>query len=268
MGCMFSDGGPDIRWVGNESGTAGKTCWATLNAADFAPGNADGKRLNSGDRPGTHWLPAECDVSIRPGWFYHEREDAKVKTPRQLLDFYYASVGRGATLLLNLPPDRRGQLHETDVKSLLEFRRLRDTTFERDLAAQAKVTGSSTRGGAKEFAPGNLTDQKRDTYWATDDRATTPEVTFEWPQPVRFNVVSLREYLTLGQRIEAFALDQWKDGAWIEFTSGTSIGNRRLLRIDDITTDRVRLRITQSSVCPALSEVGFFAEPVSDPAKH
>jgi alpha-L-fucosidase len=266
--CMFSDGGPDIRWVGNENGTAGKTCWATLNAADFTPGNAESKRLNSGDRPGTHWLPAECDVSMRPGWFYHSREDSKVKTPRQLLDLYYASVGRGASLLLNLPPDRRGQLPEADVQSLLEFRNLRDATFEHDLAAHAKVTGSSTRGGAQEFAPGNLTDHNGNTYWATDDRATTPEVTIEWPRPVQFNVVSLREYLPLGQRVEAFALDQWKDGKWIEFASGTSIGNRRLLRNQDITTDRVRLRITKAPVCPALTEIGFFAEPIADAAKR
>ena len=108
MACMFSDAGPDIRWVGNEQGVAGETCWATLNAADFAPGRANEKRLNAGDRPGTDWMPAECDVSIRPGWFYHASEDRRVKTPRQLLDLYFKSVGRGATLMLNVPPDRRG----------------------------------------------------------------------------------------------------------------------------------------------------------------
>src|SRR5208282_6245215 len=116
--CMFSDGGPDIRWVGNERGEAGATCWATLDRQDFAPGLADEARLNRGDRPGTDWLPAECDVSIRPGWFYHSREDNQVKTPRQLVELYYNSVGRGASFLLNVPPDRRGQISKNDLDSL------------------------------------------------------------------------------------------------------------------------------------------------------
>jgi alpha-L-fucosidase len=259
--CMFSDGGPDVRWVGNERGVAGDTCWATLNAEDFVPGNSDAKRLNRGDRPGTHWLPAECDVSIRPGWFYHPQEDAKVKSPHQLVDLYYKSVGRGATLMLNIPPDRRGRIHENDVKSLLEFRRILDATFAHDLAAKANITASDTRDGSARFAPKSVIDARRDTYWATDDRASTPELALDLGQPVTFNVVRLREYLPLGQRVEAFALDQWKNGQWDEFASGTSIGNCRLVRVEPVTTDKVRLRITQAPVCPAISEVALFAEP-------
>jgi len=124
---LFSDAGPDIRWVGNERGIAGETCWATSNREDFAPGRADAARLNSGDRPGTHWVPAECDVSIRPGWFYHASEDDRVRTPENLMELYQASVGRGASFLLNLPPDRRGQIHENDVRSL-QGPRLRRTS--------------------------------------------------------------------------------------------------------------------------------------------
>ena len=120
--CIWSDAGPDARWVGNESGVAGQTCWATLNRADFAPGQADMKRLSSGDRPGTDWVPAECDVSIRPGWFYHSKDDDKVRSPQNLLELYFKSVGRGASLLLNVPPDRRGQIHKNDVQALREFR--------------------------------------------------------------------------------------------------------------------------------------------------
>jgi alpha-L-fucosidase len=131
---MFSDAGPDVRWVGNEKGVAGDPSWATLNRAEFAPGEADEARLNRGDRPGTHWLPAECDVSIRPGWFYHPGEDDEVKTPHDLLDLYFESVGRGASLLLNVPPDRRGRVHESDEQSLRGFRKLLDATFGTDLA--------------------------------------------------------------------------------------------------------------------------------------
>jgi alpha-L-fucosidase len=262
MACIFSDAGPDLRWVGNERGVAGDPCWATLNnEGRYAGGSAKG--LNSGERPGTHWIPAECDVSIRPGWFYHATEDSKVKTPEQLVEIYYQSVGRGANFNLNLPPDRRGLIHENDVASLKEFRRILAATFAKDLARGAKLTASNVRGGAKQFAPKHLLDHKRDTYWATDDHVTTPELVLNLGQPKTFNVVELREHIPLGQRIDAFALDQWKDGQWVEFAKGTSIGNRRLVRGDYITTDQVRLRITQAAACPALSELALYAEPAA-----
>jgi len=260
MAVMFSDAGPDFRWVGNERGIAGDPCWATLNLAGRYPGGrSDG--LNSGERPGTDWVPAECDVSIRPGWFYHAKEDSQVKTPAQLLDVYYKSVGRGACLNLNIPPDRRGRINDNDIRSLHEFRRILDATFSKDLAREAKLRASNVRGASKKFGPQNLVDGKRDTYWATDDSVTTPELVLEFKRPVTFNVVSLREFLPLGQRIEAFVVEQWKDGQWAEFAKGTSIGNHRLLRGARVTTDKVRLRITQGPVCPALAEFGLYAEP-------
>lgn len=124
---IFSDAGPDIRWVGNESGIAGETCWATVDGSSpkVAIGAADQEYLNVGDPNGKDWIPAECDVSIRPGWFWRESENSKVKTPAQLLEIYEKSVGRGAALLLNVPPDRRGLIHENDVEALMEFKSLR-----------------------------------------------------------------------------------------------------------------------------------------------
>lgn len=257
---MFSDAGPDVRWVGNEKGIAGDPCWATLNSAGRYPGGTD-VGLNSGERPGTDWIPAECDVSIRPGWFYHAKEDSKVKSAQQVLDLYYKSVGRGACLNLNIPPDRRGQIHEIDAESLREFRRIIDATFSKNLARGAKLTASNVRGHNKTYSAENLLDNKSDNYWATDDTESSPQLTLEFRQPITFNVVSLREFLPLGQRIEAFALDQWKEGQWVEFNKGTSIGNHRLLRGEPITTDKIRLRIVQAKVCPALSELGLFLEP-------
>lgn len=260
---IFGDAGPDVRWVGNERGIAGDPCWATSNREDFIPGRADESRLNSGDRPGTHWVPAECDVSIRPGWFYHSREDDKVRSPQNLVDLYYSSVGRGASFLLNLPPDRRGRVHETDVKSLREFRRLLDSTFAVDLAQGAKVSASNVRFKESDarFLPQNLLDGKRDTYWATDDEIRTPELVLDFGRDKNFNVVRLREYLSLGQRVEGFALDQWQGGQWVEFASGTSVGSCRLVRGNPIKTSKIRLRITQAAACPALSELSLFAEP-------
>jgi len=260
---LFSDAGPDIRWVGNEKGIAGETCWATQDRADFSPGNADVARLNRGDRPGTHWVPAECDVSIRPGWFYHAHEDKQVKTPQQLVDLHYASIGRGASFLLNLPPDRRGRIHENDVRSLREFRQIIDATFATNLAVGARVSATNSRGGGRDrrFVPGNVLDGSRITYWATDDDVRTPSLTLELPREASFNVVRLREYLPLGQRIEAVGVDQWQSGQWVEFGTATSIGNCRLIRGPRIATSRVRLRVTQASVCPAISDFGLFVEP-------
>jgi len=248
-----------VRWVGNERGIAGDPLWSTLNKDDFAPGRANEARLNRGDRPGSHWVPAECDVSIRPGWFYHSKEDSQVKSAATLLDLYYSSVGRGGSFLLNLAPDHRGQIPEPDVKSLVDFRLAFDATFEVDHAQGARVIASNTRDN--KFSPRNVIDGRRDTYWTTDDRITTPELTLNLSREQTFNVVRVRESLPLGQRVEAFAVDIWKNNDWQEFARGTSIGSCKLLRGKRVTTTKVRLRITQSPVCPAISEFALFAEP-------
>jgi alpha-L-fucosidase len=255
--CIFSDAGPDVRWVGNERGIAGETCWSTLNRGDFMPGLADAQRLNTGDRPGSHWLPAECDVSIRPGWFYHAAEDDRVRTPENLLELYFQSVGRGAVLLLNLPPDRRGLVHEADVCALKGFRKLLDQTFASDVAPMATAI-AGTNVGPGPFNARNVLDGRRDTYWYAGDGICTLELVLQFERPIRPAVVGLREYLPLGQRVEAFAVDVWQKGDWQEIGRGTSVGHRRLLRVDTLPTTQVRLRITQAPVCPALSEFSLF----------
>jgi alpha-L-fucosidase len=259
--CLFSDAGPDVRWVGNERGIAGDPCWSTLDRDDFAPGRADEARLNRGDRPGSHWVPAECDVSIRPGWFYHADEDSKVKSAVALVDLYYLSAGRGASFLLNLAPDRRGQIPDVDVNSLREFRRILDATFAKDYAQGARVSASNTRGPG--FSPRNVIDRRLDQYWTTADQVKTPDLILHLNREQTFNVVRVREYLPLGQRVEAFAVDVWKDNDWREFARGTSIGNCKLVRAEPVTTTKVRLRITQAPVCPAISEFALFAAPNS-----
>jgi alpha-L-fucosidase len=261
--CMFSDGGPDVRWVGNESGFAGETCWATIDRASLLPGLADPAVLNRGQRPGTHWLPAEVDVSIRPGWFYHPREDSAVKPVAQLLAIYYESVGRGCNLILNVPPDRRGQIHPADAQALRRWRRVLEATFATDLARGAQATASNTRGGDPRFAPGNVADGDRNTYWATDDAVLTPELVLTLARPATFNVVRLREYLPLGQRVDRFELDYWDGGRWTKFAAATSIGSQRLLETRPITTSQVRLRITGTAACPAISELGLFRSPAN-----
>ena len=267
---IFSDVGPDVRWVGNESGVAGETCWATLvpvgtDGGAAAPGYVREQELGTGHRNALQWLPAECDVSIRPGWFWHEAENDRVKTPAQLLDLYYKSVGRGANFLLNVPPDRRGQLHSNDVAALKAFGERVRATFQVNLAHNANLMASNVRGGNARFAPANLLDNDRYTYWSTDDSVTTPSLIVDMGKETRFNVIRLRENIKLGQRIEAFALDSWQDGVWQEFANATSVGACRLIRLpQSLTTSKVRLRITQCPVSPALSDFGLFAEPHDD----
>jgi len=221
--------------------------------------------LNRGDRNGADWVPAECDVSIRPGWFYHSNQDASVKSPGQLLDLYFQSVGRGAVFLLNIPPDPRGQIHENDARSLRQFARLRNAIFADDLARRATASASNTRGAAPRFGPRNVVDGKPGTYWATDDGITNAQLVLEFREPITFNIVRLREYLPLGQRVEGFALDRWQEGQWSPFAAGASIGHCRLLRTETVSTQKVRLRIVKSPVCPAISQMSLFMDQRAAP---
>jgi alpha-L-fucosidase len=176
------------------------------------------------------------------------------------LEIYFKSVGQGASLLLNLPPDRRGKINENDARALDEFHHRLESIFGHNLASEAQATASNIRGNDARFAAGNVLANKRDSYWATDDSITNAELVLKFKKPVTFNVVRLREYLPLGQRIETFALDSWQVDCWAEFARGTSIGSCRLVRSRPLTTNKIRLRVIKAAVCPALSEVGVFAE--------
>lgn len=202
-------------------------------------------------------MPAEVDVSIRRGWFYHKKEDRKVRTPDNLMKIYFESVGRGASFLLNLPPDRRGQIHENGAASLLAFGRRLKATFGTDLAAGAAVVSGNTRGNDEQYAPSWVNDGDRNTYWCTDDAVTATDLTLDLGKTVTFDVVSLREYLPLGLRVDDWALDRWDGSGWQEFGKGTGIGNRRLWRGEPVTTDKVRLRIVNAAACPAIAELAL-----------
>ncbi|HKX26707.1 MAG TPA: alpha-L-fucosidase [Blastocatellia bacterium] len=260
---IFSDAGPDVRWVGNERGIAGETCWSTIDPEGIYPGlgGIEG-RLNRGDRHGAAWRPAECDVSIRPGWFWHEKENGQVKSPRQLLDLYFASVGRGASFLLNVPPDRRGRIQENDARALQEFGDLLKETFASNLAQGARAKASNIRGGDRRFGGAKALDDDRSSFWATDDQVTTAELELDLKGAKSFNLVRLCENIQLGQRVEEFAVEIWKDGAWVGFGAGSSMGAQRLIRGERVTTDKVRIRIIKAAAGPCLSEVSLFAEPL------
>jgi alpha-L-fucosidase len=256
---VFSDNGPDIRWVGNEEGWVGETNWNMIDpdsALIRRPGFE--KIIGSGMENGSHWIPAEVDVSIRPGWFYHAKEDAKVKTPEQLFDIYLNSVGRGAVLLLNVPPDRRGLFHENDVKALHGFRRIIDSVFKTNLALGSKISVSSFRGNSEKFDGNKLLDGDPETYWATDDNVTSGSIEVDLKKNRLIKYVVLHEYLKLGQRVKKFNIEAWKDGNWVKITDGTTIGYKRIIRIDPVQTDKIRINITEARACLTISGLTIF----------
>ncbi|MBT4820362.1 MAG: alpha-L-fucosidase, partial [Lentisphaerae bacterium] len=264
---IFSDVGPDIRWVGNESGEGNETNWLTLNTEGWCPGFAVSAELNQGHEDGSSWLPPEVDVSIRPGWFYHAREDHRVRTVQQLLDIYYQSIGCSGSFLLNLPPDRRGRIHETDVERLRQMRRILDATFADDLAQGAAVSASNVRGPDEQFSPSNVLDGNSDTYWATDDGVTAAELILDLGGPTTFDRLLTREPIALGQRVKSWSVDVETDGTWTEIATATTIGYKRILRFPVTTASRVRIRIADAKACPLVSTVGLFLSPrfASDP---
>jgi alpha-L-fucosidase len=260
--CIFSDGGPDVRWVGNEEGWARPTNWSLLKRDDFAPGIAYNlEHLRAGQEDGTHWLPAEVDVSIRPGWYYHPYEDHKVKTLPQLLDIYYHSIGRNASLLLNFPVDTRGLVHENDVDAVMKLAGAIKADFAVDLAAGQNITASNVRGNSKKFKAQNAIDGSPDTYWATDDDVLQAALTLEFEEPTTFNRILAQEYIALGQRVMKFRVEALTDGVWQTLADETTIGYKRILRLPTVTATQVRLSIEDSKACPAISNFQVFNAP-------
>lgn len=257
---FFSDAGPGVRWIGNERGVAGETNWNTITPDTLFAGKAGiEKLLNEGSENGTHWIPGEVDVSIRKGWFYHAEEDSLVKTPEQLFDIYLTSVGRGSTLLLNVPPDRRGLVHENDVASLKGFRELLDREFKNNLALNKPVYAEKVRGAAERFEGKNMTDGVKDTYWATDDSVTTAsfEIDLQGTHTVKYLV--LQEYIPLGQRVKSFLVSVEQNGIYEPVQDFTTIGYKRIIRFSNpIACERVKVTILDSKACPVISNVEVY----------
>lgn len=274
IACIFGDIGPDCRWVGNEKGYAAEESWAT-----FTPkGKTDPQRPANGDsmnhmeapaghRDGKAWIPAECDVPLRKGWFWHPDEDATVRTPQKLMEIYFHSVGKGGCMNLGVAPDRNGRVCDADVRALDAFGNLLRTLFAVNFANQSVVEASNIREWQPEpekenpYAAANAIDGNRYTYWATDDNVTNATLTLTLPKVAEFDVVRLRENIQLGQRVDGFVVEVWQDKTWASFASGQSIGACRLLRGKKVQSDRVRLRITSAAACPCISDFSLFAMP-------
>ncbi|MFA5417531.1 MAG: alpha-L-fucosidase [Bacteroidales bacterium] len=256
---FFSDAGPDIRWCGNEAGYVNETNWNTLSPDTLYAGKSGVyDLLGTGSSDGTAWIPAEVDVSIRPGWFYHQSQDSLVKTPEQLFNIYLQSVGRGALLLLNIPPDRNGLLRENDLRSLAGFKAIIDSVFTNNLALNATFYASNTRGNANEFSPDKLHDGNKDTYWATDDSVHRAdlEIRLNSPQVVQYLVI--QEYIKLGQRIKEFEIEALENDRWTTIAHGTTVGYKRIVQFNPVETNGLRLKMLDSKACPVLSNIEIY----------
>jgi alpha-L-fucosidase len=253
---VFSDIGPDVRWVGNESGIAGTTNWNYLDTAGFkrGAGSPPTDTLNRGNMYGRNWIPAECDVSIRPGWFYHKEEDGKVKTSAQLFDLYLKSVGRGANFLLNVPPDRRGLIHEADSAALVGFEKMLRENFASNLALKAR----------KELHY-KMVVYKRDNF-ADGDPKTTESVNeyknasfwLKFGTETRLNCIVLSENLEQGQQIAKGKVVLVNGAQEVKEIPFTTIGRKRILTFPTQQVTAVRLLIQDAKGTPVLSEVGAY----------
>ncbi len=251
---VFSDIGPDVRWVGNEAGFAGKTNWNTLDTAGFTRGAGSPPldTLTMGNVNGRHWIPAECDVSIRPGWFYHKAEDNKVKTPEQLFELYLKSVGRGANLLLNVPPDGRGLINENDSASLVGFSKLRNKNFNDNIAKKGKAYYIHHR---YRFAP-KLNDGRLNTFEPDSHSVVNTWIGIVFNKPQLINCIVLRENISRGQNCKSFQLIISDDKGEVKKTiNGTTIGNKLVITFPEINIWNIALSITDQKSTTSIREI-------------
>ena len=261
--CIFSDAGPDVRWIGNERGIVGETNWNMMRRDEFHPGiTGRNRELNEGQIDGTHWLPGEADVSIRPGWYYHQSEDDRVKNLDQLLEIWYGSIGRGANLLLNFPVDRRGLVHERDAAALAGLRSAIDAILAEDLAAGRKATSEQTRGGDDgPFAASNVTDDDPATFWAARDEMTSGTIEIALGRPSPVDHVEIGEHLPLGQRIKRFSVQCRTVDGWTTVAQGTTVGGRRIVSFPAVMANRIRVVVEDARAAPTISHVAVHSGP-------
>lgn len=253
---IFSDEGPDVRWIGNEHGYAGETNWSKINRDSVTiGGHGQGPYLNRGEPHGPDWVPGECNTSIRPGWFYHPEEDDKVKPISDLMEIYYKSIGRNCTMMINIPPTPGGRFHHNDVERLHEFTETITQIFDDNLARHQEATSNNDKS---TFPASNTTDGDWNSFWMAPKDAQTATLTLKLPEEQTFDHLVLQEYIPLGQRIAAFEVLVWVDNAWEKILKGTTIGHKRIFKTDPVTTSRVRIVIQKSHGRATLNEVGLY----------
>lgn len=258
---VWGVGPSEARWIGNEEGRAGRTNWSLLRQKDELAGKVHYSEFMSGHEDGEKWVPGEADVSIRPGWFYHSVEDDKVRSLDEMVDIYYESIGRNATLLLNLPVDTRGLVHENDEARLKELVATIKADFKTELLKGTKVQASNTRAADSNFGPQNVIDGNKNTYWATDDKVKQATIEFTFKKPTAINRILLQEYIKLGQRVKAFSVEANVNGQWKTIANETTIGYKRILRLDRVTASAIRVNILDAKAGFVISTIEAYNAP-------
>lgn len=255
---IFGGTVPTIRWIGNEAGWAGETNWAMWNSK--AP---ESNQLMYGDINGTEWIPGEVDVSVRPGWFYHHREDHQLRSLSTLIDYYYQSVGRNANLILNFPVEHSGRIPKSDSIRIMEWRAMLDKQFANNIAPLAEVEASNCRGRGYEAR--NITDNNWDTYWATQDGVLDGELSFKFDDIQQINTILLQEYINLGQRVADFEIEyKNKEGKIVPIETEeetTTIGYKRIVRFENIETKELIVKFKQSRGVLCINNIELYSAP-------
>ena len=254
---VFSDIGPDMRWVGNENGVVGSTNWNLLDTAGFSRGLGapPNDTLNQGNVNGKNWIPAECDVSIRPGWFYHLKEDSLVKSPETLFNIYLKSIGRGANLILNVPPDPRGLIASYDSAALMGFAQLRQESFKNSLLKKEQSAVSLNGKNIK-----GLTDEKNGVIkFGKNYKNEILEIRFN--KELAVNCILLKEALQWGQRVKSFTIEFYDDDSLLNKIAYTTIGHQRLISFPTRNSNRILIRITDAKTDPILGGLAVYHIP-------
>jgi len=249
---IFSDAGPDIRWVGNEKGYANKTTWSNIYKDSVYGGMPDYYKFSSGQENGSHFIPTETDVSIRPGWYYHPEEDDKVKSLEKLIDIYFNSVGLNSSLLLNIPVDNRGLIHENDTKRLYELNNYIRNTFSNNFFMESKMYLNGMSHPIDK-----LIDNKISTMCPFKTKLNNViEISLNENKIV--DIFKISENINLGQRIKKFRLEALVNDTWVTIEEGTTIGSKRLIKFDPIEIKKLKFTIIDSKDIPIISEIGIY----------
>ena len=252
---IFGGTVPTLRWIGNEEGKAGTTLWSSYSI-DFNDLN-NTKLLSQGMPQGEAWLPAEVDVSIRPGWFYHDNEEPK--TLEKLLDIYYNSVGHNANLLLNFPVDKSGRISSKDSIRAMEWHQTIQDVFSDNLLKDCKVRASNTR--SSRFSAKHVLCDDYSRYWATEDGISRAELVFDFPQRTTLNTIVLQEYIPLGQNVKGFSISYYCNGKWLPveaYEDLTTIGYKRIVRFETVSAEKIRVRFKVAKGTLCISQVGAY----------
>lgn len=256
---IWNDNGDraDLRWVGTEAGYVGKTNWSLLNAT----GKVTEDMLRHGLENGNSWVPGEVNTSIRPEWFYHKREDTKVKTVPELMEIYYNSIGRNGTLLLNFPIMPNGLIHEKDEKAALEFAEEVKKVFATNLAKGGKIEASNVSANSSGFRAENVLDGDKNTYWTTDNQLKSASLIISFDKPTIFNRFLVQEYIQLGQRVKSFKVEAYINQQWKELANETTIGYKRILCFPTVEATKIRFTILDAKSNPLISNIEVYNAP-------